>query len=544
MTMMINKIKNTHIYNVLKKHYKYSFKIKPNLTKQLNTSHFSLNVDESFTKRRVLITQVETSHYFNYLLLIIGKALELRGATVYVLVCDQSLNGCEIKSIRNKNSKNNCFNCVFNLNKLIPFFKFKIITIHDLFNNHDRDVIRSNAKLIVESNSTITYKDFSLDRAINDSIVRYYYGAVPLNEADYKDIKINHTETSMLALDLAYKLDELISPDVVLGSMSCYSAFDPISQYYKKNGDRFRLISLNPYDFSKITLDISDLYYNNRFERYFNYRNKNILTSDENDILNEFLNKRLSGEAEIFKKEGYFDSKSKIEIEKKLRIRKDVKNIFLFSNIYWDVGISDLSILYPDVITWVLDTIEMLKNDSEVHLYIKPHPGEVFDGSSSLKGISEIIKDNYPNLPLNVTIIEPSFKIKTYDLFEFIDVGVVFTGTLAIEMMLSGLKVITVGRSPYEGLGFSDVPKSKEDYLYSLKHDTINKINMDFLKMFSFFYFIKSSIPFNLTDKVYGIDFVGYNFNSLSDLEYGKNQYLDHICEYIIDKDSIIPDSW
>ncbi len=541
---MKNLIKRSYFYKILAAYIKYLFIIKPILLKQLDGSKSLLNRNKPFLNKRVVISLIETSHYFNYVLLAIAKSLELRGAEIFVIVCNKSLNGCEIKSIKNKSNFNNCFNCQFNLNKIVTLFKFKIIKINDLLNEKEREDLLSKAKFYVNSDLSINYKGYNLNQAIYDSVVRYFYGAVPLNSSDYTDIKLHHTETSLISLEVALKIDLKIKPDAVLSLMPCYSTFDPIFQYFKENGNRFRLISMNPYDFSKITLDILDLFKIDRYKKYLKSRDNKILTDEENKILNNFLENRFSGESEIFKKEGYFDTDSKYKIEKQLKIRSNVKNIFLFSNIYWDVGLSDLSGLYPDVISWVLDTIEILKNTESIHLYIKPHPGEVFDGSSSLKGISQIIREKYPILPGNLTIIEPEFKIKTYDLFEYIDVGVVFTGTLAIEMMMSGIDVVTVGTSPYQGLGFSDMPTTKIEYFKLLTNSLKKQYNLDELKLFSFFYFIKSSIPLNLTEKIYGLDFKGFDFNNLSELEYGKNKKLDHICDYIINNENVIPDSW
>src|SRR6185312_10641542 len=46
---------------------------------------------------RVLVPLIETSHYQYLQVLILAKALQMRGAHVRVLICGQSLEGCEIK---------------------------------------------------------------------------------------------------------------------------------------------------------------------------------------------------------------------------------------------------------------------------------------------------------------------------------------------------------------------------------------------------------------------------------------------------------------
>ena len=42
-------------------------------------------------------------------------------------------------------------------------------------------------------------------------------------------------------------------------------------------------------------------------------------------------------------------------------------------------------------------------------------------------------------------------KIKPYDLFPYIDLGIIYSGTLGLEMALSNVPVVSVGCTPYYG---------------------------------------------------------------------------------------------
>jgi hypothetical protein len=303
---------------------------------------------------------------------------------------------------------------------------------------------------------------------------------------------------------------------------------------------------MTQFDFNKIILNTFELFNSNhRYLKYLKARKNFNLFDFEEKVLDEFIYKRFTGETQIFKKDNYFvDNSLNNNVELFLNINKKVKNVFIFSNIYWDIGLSSCAGLYADVVSWVLETIEMCK-DNNIHLYIKPHPGEVFDSSSSLKGISQIIKEKYKNLPKNITIIEPEFKIKTYDLFKFIDLGIIFNGTLGLEMMLSGIPVISTGKTSHYGLQLSHEPTSKTEYLKLIQNlNRKTKIDINKVRMFAYFYFIRTLIPFDLTKHVYADDFKdGYTFKDLNDLEVGKNKNLDHLCNCILN-DEIVPEIW
>ena len=65
------------------------------------------------------------------------------------------------------------------------------------------------------------------------------------------------------------------------------------------------------------------------------------------------------------------------------------------------------------------------------------------------------------------------------------------------------------------------------------------------VELFAYFYFIKSKIPWNLTEKAYGERFKGFTFNNLNEILPSKNKILDHLCDCIIAKDEkIVPEAW
>ena len=61
-----------------------------------------------------------------------------------------------------------------------------------------------------------------------------------------------------------------------------------------------------------------------------------------------------------------------------------------------------------------------------------------------------------------LSVIEPEWKINTYDIFSFIDLGIIFNGTLGLEMMLSGIPMVSTGRIFHIGLGFAMEPETVE----------------------------------------------------------------------------------
>jgi hypothetical protein len=66
----------------------------------------------------------------------------------------------------------------------------------------------------------------------------------------------------------------------------------------------------------------------------------------------------------------------------------------------------------------------------------------------------------------------------------------------------------------------------------------------DSIDLFAYFYFIRSLIPWTLTETTYSNNFMGYNLYSLYDIEPGNNLNFDHLCNCILDKDNTVPEMW
>ncbi len=518
------------------------------LMRQLSSNSKSWVVASKTKGMRVLVPLIETSHYQYLQILIIAKALQLRGAEVKVLICGQSLDGCEIKSLRNEHDNDPCWTCRFNERNIVPLFGLEVIRIKDVLVKEEVLELGDAATKAFSSDViAITRHGVNLFQCIEDSVVRYFYGGVPLDKGTVKEIRRKHIKTAFMSIEIAKRIDDAWTPDVVFNNMGCYSAWEPFFRFYEKMGNRFITMSMTPLDYRCIRFNLPNLFQSSRrFVRYNKSRQNVTLSTKEKVYLQQFLRERTTGQAEIFKDLGSF---AKLPVgddvlKAKLKIFPGKRNIFLFPNIFWDVGLSDNGGLYPDVLQWVLGTVELCRKDDNCHLYIKPHPAEVF-GVRSSKGVSQFIKEKYPVLPENVTIIEPEWRLKPYDLFPFIDVGVIFTGTLGLEMMLAGIPVISTGLTSHKGLNLAAEPESINAYRALLLGETKPPaVNYDQLELFAYFYFIRTLIPWRLTKQAYADDFDGFSFNSLEDLIPGKDRYLDHLCNCILDKDNTVPEAW
>lgn len=531
----------------LKERVKFELRLRRKLKRQLSYSAGKRPAGNGgMVGRRILIPLIETSHYQHLQLLILAKALEMRGAQIKVLVCGSRLSGCELKNVRNSDQRDPCLSCRFNRRYLLPMFGLDVVTLADLVPDAEAAALKREAEAAVSQfPETFLFEGVDLVPMVNDSVIRYYYGATAEDAGSLRSTRQEHLFTAMVGMRAAKRLETMWHPDIVLNNMFVYSAWEPYGRYFEERLQRQTfLLSLTQYNFRAVVLNIFDIFKSDqRYLRFREHRGGKYLDDREREELISFFSARTSGSSDIFQQLKFFD-KNPQNCEK-LSIDRNKRNVFLFSNIYWDVGMAETGRLFKDVIEWVLESVAIAQKSPDIHLYIKTHPGEKYDSAKSLKGIADFIYERFPILPDNVTIIYPDLKINTYDLFPYIDLGIVFNGTVGIEMMLEGIPIVVTAKAPYSRLGLAGEPESIGEYASMIRGETeAVRPARNEVELFCYFYFIKVRIPWNLTDAAYNAHFTGYSFDSLDDLETGKNRYLNHLCNCILNPGDTVVEGW
>jgi hypothetical protein len=529
----------------LRKKYHFQRYLKKKLVNQLSF-HFEREIEKDSPRKRILVPLLETSHYQYLQILIVAKALQLRGADIRLLLCDSALEGCELKNVRNM-SKDFCLNCRFGRKEVAPLFGLKTIYFSNLISGKAKDHYADwISQQTINGEYNYFYNGFSLKKILVDSITRFFYGKVPDKGSDILEkVKNDCLKTTIKSFDVAQKIDDDFSPEIIFNNMNVYAAWEPFYQYFGQKGVQLSLLSITPFEFHSVIFNSTDLYVSNdRYNKYKKYRSDTSITDEEKKELDGFLKTRYGGDAQIFRNLDLFDIEDNEAISK-LSIKKTKRNLFLFSNVFWDVGLTECGRLFESVTDWVLQTIELIMGNPDCHLYIKTHPAEKYDTTPSSKGIEDFIFEKYPQLPDNVSLILPEAKINTYNLFPYIDTGIVFNGTIGLEMMLNDIPVIVTGKAPYDGIGISNEPETINEYKKLLSGD--NKLLQPYppeVILFAYFYFIKTLIPWTLTKQAYSDSFDSYTFDSLEDLLPGQDKYLDHICNCILSPGGTIIEGW
>ena len=193
------------------------------------------------------------------------------------------------------------------------------------------------------------------------------------------------------------------------------------------------------------------------------------------------------------------------------KVRQDLRLderpiVLLATNVLGDSLTLGRDLFSSTMADWILGTIRFFTDHPQVQLVVRVHPGErLMDGPSMV----DIVKKAYPQLPENVRLVGPLDQVNTYDLMELISVGLVYTTTTGLEMVMNRIPVVVAGKTHYRGRGFTLDPGSWEEYctlLEKIPGETIpfgltdEQVELAWRYAYHFFFTYPLPFPWHLVD--------------------------------------------
>jgi len=183
--------------------------------------------------------------------------------------------------------------------------------------------------------------------------------------------------------------------------------------------------------------------------------------------------------------------------EKKLSILKRVneyrsqkKPVFvLFAHVFFDTGIDDSSISFPDMCTWIVETIKHFYSKDAL-LLLKPHPSEIKKNFPN-KEPNEKLLNFLEDVPLssNIVLLDPDL-FTLNELREHISVGLIWRSSAALELACFKVPVIIAGRPTYNvlNLTYAESRSHYFEWIDNYKYLSVSEeLKLDSLKYIHYF---------------------------------------------------------
>lgn len=503
---------------------------------------------ESKQGQKILIATSVGSHWpGTYLESLLSVALTLRGSNVHVLLCDSSLPACMICRVdgypKQKHfvcygpSKDICKSCFSPANKVfrsigIPVHRYSsFITPKDL----------QNAEYISSTVPLADIGDYTLEGvAVGEhalaGTLRFYARGSLDGEPYAEPVLRRYFKASLLTTYATSNLLKKYNFDCIVFHHGIYVPQGLIGEVARK--EKTRVINWNPaYRKRCFIFSEGDTYHHTLMSEPVEKWENIHWTPELDAVIMDYLNSRWHGTQDWIS----FQEKPQIDlsaIANEIGVDFSKPCIGMLTNVVWDAQLHYPANAFPNMIEWVIRTIQYFSNRPEIQIIIRVHPAEIRGFIPSRQRIVDEINKVFPNLPKNIIVIPPESHISTYAVMLQCNTSIIYGTKTGVELTSMGIPVIVAGEAWIRNKGITVDVTSTEDYFklldsLPLSHP-LSEVIVQRARKYAYHFFFRRMIPLEFMEPISGNFPFKIQLSGLKDLLPGHSSGLDVICNGIL----------
>ena len=410
----------------------------------------------------------------------LSLALNNDGISTSVLLCDGVLRACNITEYWNQcghlerflsggpQATSTCDGCA---SRGIETWN---TTNSEIF-KYSEFVGRSNDDLFADEfldDFKFRYRGFDIGEHVRSASLRFLCrGTFDFSADETLPVVRRYFNAAVQTVDVALGYIEAAEPDIVVCFHGIYVPHGVIGEVARSRG--IRVVNWNTsYRQSRVLFSEGDTYH------------KTMCYEKERKWITELDSSELSDiETYLLGRETGVDDWQQFNDNPDMNILGDdmlsnflsrFKKVFLLlPNVIWDAQLQYEPTIYPDMASWVIETIRLFKDKPKHGLVIRIHPAEIRRYSTTREPLMDIIIKAVKKIPANVHIIRADEEHSTYRLAENVDASIIFGTKTGLELAAVGHPVIVCGEAWIKDKGMSFDPKTIEEYESLLFHSDL-----------------------------------------------------------------------
>jgi len=210
----------------------------------------------------------------------------------------------------------------------------------------------------------------------------------------------------------------------------------------------------------------------------------------------------------------------------------------LLTNVMWDAQLHYPANAFPNMLEWVLSTIEWFARRPALQLIIRAHPAELRGSLLSRQPIVAEIRRRFPTLPSNVFLIGPESQVSTYAVMARCNAVLIYGTKTGVELASIGIPVIVAGEAWIRNKGLTMDAVSAADYFSLLERlplpAAMPETQVQRARRYAYHFFFRRMIPLGFMEPMKADVPYRLALRSFHELEPGVSRGLDVICDGIL----------
>jgi hypothetical protein len=496
--------------------------------------------------QRVLIATSDGAHLAGTRMeSLIGIALRLRNAEAEVLLCDGILPACiecnrdwypDPKRIAAKGPTflhcNACFSPAF---KMYESTGVKVHRYSDWLTAEDYKKADALANAVdLDRISDFTYEELRVGEHALAGTLRYYAAAFIEHEPERVPILRRYLKASLLTAICIRRLLRERKIDAAVFHHGIYVPHGIIGEVCRQDG--VRVVNWHvAYREKSFIFSHGDTYHHTLMDEPVSAWESMPWNETLEEETVKYLNSRWYGTGDWIKfhREPQFDTDA---IAREIGVDFSKPCIGALTNVMWDAQLHYPANAFPNMLDWMLTTIDYFARRPELQLLVRVHPAEITGTLLSRQPIMAEVAKVWPVLPANVFFIPPDSKASTYAAMSKCDAVLIYGTKTGVEVSSMGIPVIVAGEAWIRNKGITQDAKSAAHYIELLDRLPLKKRLTPELtgraRKYAFHFFFRRMIPVELfRNGPHGLEL---HVENIDQIRPGASLGLDVICDGIL----------
>ena len=477
-----------------------------------------------------------------------AAALTLRGAKVHVLLCDHALPACQMaerhelpdvqKFIETGPPEGLCKACFDGADTM---FRDMGLTVHrysDLLTPQDRAWAAEQAKSQpVEAIPTFELEGVTVGEHALAGALRFFARGNLQGLADGEPVLRRYFEAALITAMATQRLLRQVKFECVSFNHGLYVPQGIIGGVCRRMG--VRVVNWNPaYRKKSFIFSHGDTYHHTLMSEPVSNWESMPWSPEMEEAIMAYLKSRWQGTEDwIWFHEKPTEDMRAIAQEMNLDLERPI--IGMLTNVMWDAQLHYPANAFPNMLDWVLQTIEYFAKRPDLQLLVRIHPAEIRGTTPSQQPLAAEITKAFPQLPPNVHVLPPENRTSTYAAMALCNSAIIYGTKMGVELTSTGMPVIVAGEAWIRNKGITNDAKSIPDYFRRLDAlpfaERMSPEQTQRARKYAYHFFFRRMIPLACMEPTPGTKFP-YNIRieRITELAPGADPGMDVVTQGIL----------
>jgi len=210
----------------------------------------------------------------------------------------------------------------------------------------------------------------------------------------------------------------------------------------------------------------------------------------------------------------------------------------MLSNVVWDAQLHYPANAFPNMLTWVMQTIEYFGRRPAIQLVLRVHPAEIRGTARSRQPLVAEIERAFPQLPPNVFVIPPESPVSTYAAMAPANAVIIYGTKTGVELASFGTPTIVAGEAWIRNKGITLDANSPAEYFDILDGlplaERMSPEAVTRARTYAYHFFFRRMVPLPFMTPTGAWPPYEVSIHSIRELGPGVHPGLDVLCDGIL----------